>query len=261
MYATERQGAITALLHREGRVSVIDLADRFGVTTETIRRDLDRLETDGHLRRVHGGAVPPERISTVETSVRERSLAAGDAKARIAQRALSLIGPGFRGSVFLDAGTTTHHVATGLSARLEAVEGAADVVTHSMLIAAELTATAAITLTAIGGRVRGLTAAAVGADAAAAVAHLRPDIAVIGANGLSAAFGLSTPDPDEAAMKTAIVRAARRVVLVADATKFERELLVSFAALSALDVLVTDADPPATLADALREAGVEVVTA
>lgn len=259
MYATERQQEITSRLQRDGRVSVVELATTLGVTTETIRRDLDQLETLGSARRVHGGAVRPERSSTAETSVRERSATAGEAKDRIAERALALITPGFRGSILLDAGTTTHRIAAGLGARLAAIDGAVDVVTHSMLIAAELTATERIDLTAIGGRVRGLTAAAVGADAVAAVAGLRPDVAVIGTNGLSADFGLSTPDPDEAAMKTAIVRAARRVIVVADATKFDQELLVSFAPLSAIDVLVTESLPGPALTAALADAGVEVV--
>ena len=84
------------------------------------------------------------------------------------------------------------------------------------------------------------------------------DVAFIGTNGISASFGLSTPDPDEAAVKSAIVRAARRVVVVADAEKLGRELLVSFAPLDAIDVLVTDAAPDAELTAALSDAEVEV---
>jgi len=91
-----------------------------------------------------------------------------------------------------------------------------------------------------------------------AIEHLRPDIAFLGTNGISASFGLSTPDPDEAAVKSAIVRAARRVVVVADADKLGNELLVSFAPLEAIDVLVTDAAPDPVLAAALSDAQVEV---
>jgi len=80
----------------------------------------------------------------------------------------------------------------------------------------------------------------------------------VGTNGLSAEFGLSTPDPDEAAVKAAIIQSARRVVLVADAAKFGEELLVRFARLDELDVLVTDAAPPAALSEALEAADIEV---
>ena len=83
-------------------------------------------------------------------------------------------------------------------------------------------------------------------------------MAFVGTNGVSAGFGLSTPDPDEAAVKRAIVRSARRVVVVADADKLGRELLVSFADLADIDVLVTDAAPDDELAAALADADVEV---
>ena len=130
--------------------------------------------------------------------------------------------------------------------------------THSLTVAPALAAAETVALTVIGGRVRGVTAAAVGAGAVRAIESLRPDVAFIGTNGLSAGFGLSTPDPEEAAVKRAIVDAARRVIVVADAGKFGAESLVTFASLSSIDVLVTDAAPEPDLAAGLQEAGVEV---
>lgn len=259
MYATERHDLIERLLVDEGRVSVVDLARRFDVTTETIRRDLDLLEQSGALRRVHGGAVPNERASTNEPSLGERSLRHAPAKAAIARRALDALGDGFRGSVFFDAGTTTAAVAAQLAPRLTTAR--IDVVTHALPLATALAAVPQVSLSVIGGRVRPLTEAAVGADTVRAITGLRPDVAFLGTNGLSAGFGASTPDADEAAVKSAIVRSARRVVLVADAEKLGRELLVSFAALDDVDVLVTDAEPDPLLAAALDDAGVEVWTA
>lgn len=254
MYAMERQELIERLLDDDGRVSVVELARRFDVTTETVRRDLDQLESAGALRRVHGGAVAIERPSTTEPSLSERELRHGAAKAAIARRALQAVPE--RGSVFFDAGTTTASVARELAPRIAGSR--LEVVTHALTVGAALAATPQVSLTLIGGRVRGLTAAAVGADTVRAIESLRPDVAFLGTNGLSAGFGLSTPDPDEAAVKTAIVRAARRVVAVADGDKLGRELLVSFAPLAAIDVLVTDAAPPPALAAALADAGVEV---
>lgn len=256
MYATERQELIERLLLDEGRVSVVDLSRRFEVTTETVRRDLDLLEHSGSLRRVHGGAVPLDRASTNEPSLGDREHRNASAKANIARRALDALGEGFRGSVFVDAGTTTASLAAQLAPRLGGQS--IDVVTHALPIATTLATVPQASLTVIGGRVRGLTAAAVGADTVHAIGTLRPDIAFLGANGISADFGVSTPDPDEAAVKTAIVRAARRVVLAVDAEKLGRELLVSFARLSDIDVLVTDAAPDAPLATALADADVEV---
>ena len=258
MYAMERQQQIERLLLDEGRVSVIELARRFEVTTETVRRDLDQLERTGALRRVHGGAVTRDRDSMAEPTLAERSHRRSEAKAAIARRALEVIGDRFHGSVYLDAGTTTHAVATQLAERLIVTGGSIDIVTHAMTLAHTLAGASDADLTVIGGRVRTATAAAVGADTVRAVERLRPDIAFLGTNGISASFGLSTPDPDEAAVKSAIVRAARRVVVVADADKLGSELLVSFAPLDAIDVLVTDAEPDAELSRALSDAEVEV---
>lgn len=257
MYATERQQLIERAIADIGRVSVVDLATRFEVTTETVRRDLAVLEERGTVRRVHGGAVGPDRTSTVEASVAERTGRQSVAKARIARRALEGI-TDTSGSVYLDAGTTTAALAALLAERAAAADEWPEVVTHSMAISHLLAAHPTARLTAIGGRVRGLTAAAVGADAIAAIGRLRPDVAFVGTNGISADFGLSTPDPDEAAVKRAIVAAARRVVVLADADKLDAELLVAFASLDAVDVLVTDRAPRPALAAALRDAEVEV---
>ncbi|SDQ12502.1 DeoR/GlpR family DNA-binding transcription regulator [Microbacterium sp. cf332] len=255
MYATERQQLIERMLADDGRVAVVDLASRFDVTTETVRRDLAALEDAGALRRVHGGAVSPERVSTAEPSVAERSQRHSAAKERIARRALAAL-PAGAGSIYVDAGTTTAAFADAVVAPGSA--GGLEVVTHSMTIAHSLAGVSGIGLTAIGGRVRGLTAAAVGSDTVGAISRLRPDVAFLGTNGIAAAAGLSTPDPDEAAVKRAIVTGARRVIVLADADKFGAELLVSFAGLSDLDVVVTDREPDAQLARALREADVEV---
>ena len=198
MYAMERKELIERLLLDEGRVSVIELARRFKVTTETVRRDLDQLERIGALRRVHGGAVTRDRDSTAEPTLAERSHLSRDAKAAIARRALELIGDRFRGSLYLDAGTTTDAVAAQLADRLAITGGQAEIVTHAMTLAHTLAGAPDAALTVIGGRVRTVTAAAVGADTVRAIERLRPDIAFLGTNGISASFGLSTPDPDEA---------------------------------------------------------------
>lgn len=254
MYATERQQLIERLLADDGRVAVVDLAARFDVTTETVRRDLAALEGAGALRRVHGGAVSPERTSTSEPSVAERSLRHSEAKERIARRALAAL-PAGAGSIYLDAGTTTAALAVLMA---QSSPSGREVVTHSMTIAHSLAGVSGVGLTAIGGRVRGLTAAAVGSDTVAAIGRLRPDVAFLGANGITVGAGLTTPDPEEAAVKRAVVAGARRVIVLADADKFEAELLVSFAELSDLDVVVTNREPGAALSRALRDADVEV---
>ena len=236
MYATERHAHITRSLTDRGRVSVVDLARDLGVTTETIRRDLDAMEEQGVLRRVHGGAVPSRGGSTTEVSIAERTSVNSGAKDAIARRALEVITQGWRGSVLFDAGSTA--AAVPVAHALSTVPG--------------------IDLTVLGGQVRGITAAAVGPSTVDALRSLRPDLAFVGTNGIAAGFGLSTPDPAEAAVKAAIVRAARRVIVLADADKMGVESLVSFADIADIDVLVTDAPLGAELSDVLAAADVEV---
>ncbi|WP_221586125.1 DeoR/GlpR family DNA-binding transcription regulator [Microbacterium sp. G2-8] len=256
MYQAERQGLIARAVREAGRVSVRDLAARFDITTETARRDLQALEEGGQLRRVHGGAIVPDRASLVEEGVGERQAQRGAEKRAIAERALAAVPAGFDGSVLLDAGTTTGALVDPLARRLAG--GSAEVVTNAVAHAAGLAGREGFGLTALGGRVRSVTGAAVGVDTVRVIEGMRPDVAFIGANGLSHEFGLSTPDAEEAAVKQAMVRQARRVIALVDAAKFGVESLHRFAGLADIDVLVTDTDPPPALADALARHDVEV---
>ena len=274
MFAEERQQLIVELVAASGRASVTDLAERFSITTETIRRDLAALELAGTVRRVHGGAVSPERISTTEESILERTVQRQPEKTRIAEAALALIPQGRSGSILIDAGSTTEALAELLAARTAAAgavgataaAGAAGdaelvVITHALPIAAKLSGGPGIALHLLGGKVRGLTQAAVGPSTVEAAGRIRPDIAFIGTNGISAAFGLSTPDPEEAAVKAAFVHSARRIVVLADSSKLDAETLVQFASLKDLDTVITNSNPSPALAAALSDAGVEVVVA
>lgn len=256
MYAEERHRTIVNLALRYDRVSVADLATRFDVTTETIRRDLDALDKRGVLRRVHGGAVVAENVALVETAVGEREPAFVAQKTRIAEAALAYL-PASGSTVILDAGTTI--------ARLAAAAPAGSfgtVVTNSVPVAAQLaSANGGAQVHLLGGRVRGLTQATVGGETVAALGRLRCDVAFIGTNGVSAGHGFSTPDPDEAAVKEAMVAAARKVVVLADSSKIGVELLVTFAPLAAVDVLVTDSAISASDRAELNAAGIEVVVA
>ncbi|MDP9936456.1 DeoR/GlpR family DNA-binding transcription regulator [Paenarthrobacter nicotinovorans] len=263
MFAEERQQLISALVAERGRVSVTDLADRFSITTETIRRDLAALEVSGNLRRVHGGAVPSDRLSTREESILERAVQRQAEKLRIASAALALIPEPTTGSILLDAGSTTETLADLLAQRTLPTNSNEElvVITHAIPIAGKLSSTQGVALQILGGRVRGLTQAAVGQSTVEAAYRLRPDIAFVGTNGIHAVFGLSTPDPEEAAVKAAFVKSARRVVALADSSKLDAETLVQFATLKDVDTLITDQQPSAELAAALADAGVDVVVA
>jgi DeoR family transcriptional regulator, fructose operon transcriptional repressor len=255
VYPEERQQAITALVMARGRASVAELAEAYAVTTETVRRDLAVLDRAGVLHRVHGGAVPARALHVVESGVTERESTRTGFKDVIARAAADYFPQG-GGSVLFDAGTTTARVAALLPADRELT-----VVTNSVPIAARVSVMPGVTLQLLGGRVRGLTQAAVGEQTLRVLDTLRVDIAFVGTNGISVNHGLSTPDSEEAAVKRAMVKCANCVVAVADSSKIGREELVSFAPIRSVNVLVTDAEIREADRTQLAGHGVEVVRA
>lgn len=256
MAAQHRQQQILAQLRALGRVQVNDLAEHFEVAPETIRRDLNVLDRSGVLRKVHGGAVPASALTLPETGVSHREQLHTAAKQAIAHAALNRLDLTEGTSILLDAGTTTGALARVLP-RIPELR----VITNSVLTAALLASRGDLSVRILGGHVRGLTQAAVGSEALEALASLRVDIAILGANGLSAHHGLSTPDPEEATVKRAMVRSARQVVALVDSTKIGQEHLVSFASLADVDLLVTDVELPPALTEHLATTETEVLVA
>jgi DeoR family fructose operon transcriptional repressor len=253
MYAEERQLWIVERARAAGRVEVASLAEELSVTSETVRRDLTTLERHALLRRVHGGAIPIERLGF------EPALAARDGvltaeKERIARMALAELPD--EGSILLDAGTTTARLADILPTDRELV-----VLTNALPIAMSLSVRPNITVLMIGGKVRGRTQAAVDAWALQALADSYVDVAFIGTNGITTERGLTTPDTTESAVKRAMIRAARRTVVLADHTKVGQDHLSRFATLDEIDTLITDSGLDAQVAEELRGQGPRVVLA
>ncbi|MDO7869244.1 DeoR/GlpR family DNA-binding transcription regulator [Nocardioides jiangxiensis] len=255
MYAEERQQAIARLVGERGRVAVVELASEFDVTTETVRRDLSLLERAGLVHRVHGGAVPAGALAGIEAALSERDTVNQRAKEQIARAALAHL-PRGEATIVIDAGSTTARLASLLPSDRRLV-----VVTHAVPVAARLAGLPNVELHLLPGRVRPSTQAAVGADTVAALSRIRADVVFIGTNGLTVGHGLSTPDLEEAAAKRALVRAARRVVVLADSSKIGQEAAQSFADLDAVDVVISDgAIDPRDQAE-IAAAGPEVVIA
>lgn len=253
MYAEERLHAILTVARAAGRVDVTALAADFAVTPETVRRDLTALERQGLVRRVHGGAILAERLSF------EPELAARDAvqtveKERIAKAALAEVPAS--GAVLLDAGTTTVRLAECLPTDRELT-----VVTNALPIAALLATRPTITLLVVGGRVRGRTLATVDTWALRDLAEVHVDVAFLGTNGFSVERGLTTPDVAEAAVKRAMLTAARRVVVLADHTKWGNDQFARFGSMEEVDVLVTDNSLDARAARGIERHGPKVVRA
>jgi DeoR family fructose operon transcriptional repressor len=251
MYAEERRQHLVDLARTEGRLDVASVAADLDVTPETIRRDLTDLERRGLLRRVHGGAIPAERFRT-EQAVTERAGRMTAEKRRIAARALDLVPE--RGTVLLDAGTTTGELAAGFPDR------ELTVVTNALPIATILADRPRLTVHVLGGRLRPRTLANVDGTALRALEDLRVDRAFVATNGVTGR-GLSTHDHAEAQVKAAMIEAARDVVLLVDHTKLGDDQLVRYARLEQVDVLITDTGVDDDLVTELEAAGPKVVRA
>lgn len=249
----ERHFRILEQARSHSRVEVSVLAQDLDVTTETIRRDLALLERQGQLRRVHGGAVHVQRLG-YEPTVTARKLQQAEEKARIGRAARELLPDG--GSILVDSGTTCLELVRNLPADL-----AISVVTNSLQASALLAEFPQVDLLFLGGRIRDVTGAGVGAWTIAALHSIHVDVAFIGANGITPEHGLTTPDQAEAEVKKAMVAAGSRVVCLADHTKMGRTQLCCFADLSRIDVVISDSGLDAALADELTAAGPEVIRA
>ncbi|AWB81757.1 D-beta-D-heptose 1-phosphate adenosyltransferase [Corynebacterium yudongzhengii] len=258
MYAEERRRQIASLTAVEGRVNVTDLADRFDVTAETIRRDLAVLDREGVVHRVHGGAVASQSFQTTESSLDTRSRSAQAAKLAIARAATEYL-PEADGALFLDAGTTINAFAELIAERAQRARWS--IVTNSLPAALKLASHNAPDVQLLGGTVRAITQAVVGATALRTLALMRADVAFIGTNALTLDHGLSTADSQEAAVKSAMVTNAHKVVVLCDSTKLGNDFLVSFADTNDIDVVITDDRAPESFVAALRDREVDVVIA
>lgn len=258
LYAEERRMAIADEARNAGRVRVADLAERFDVAPETIRRDLDVLVSDGLLKRVHGGAIATT-FEAGEAALSAREIENPEAKRAIAAAALAYV-PAKGGTIILDAGSSTGALATALVQQQPCPTGLS-VVTNSVSAVSTLTAVDQHAVFMLGGAVRAVTGCVVGPTTLEMLGRVRVDVAFLGTNGITAAYGLTTPDSAEASVKRAMVAAARLRVALADHTKFGHDFFISFAALKDLDVLITDAKPTGSLASALSDNEIEVVVA
>lgn len=248
-YSVQRQQVILRTLRRDGRVDATDVADELAVTTETIRKDLIRMEKRGLLSRVHGGAVSIGDL-VYESDVTTRT-AFADEKRRIATAALVHLPAA--GSVLIDAGSTTAQLA-----ELFPDDRELTVFTNALPIAMALIARPHLTVYPIGGRLRRQTVATVGSWTSRLLEEINVDVAFLGTNSISIDRGLTTPDPAEAQIKTLMVKAAQRRILLADHSKYGRLSLVKYAELSDIDLFITDTGLPAAEVAKLKRAGLIV---
>lgn len=250
-----RQRVVHQLLERHGFVRVRELADRFGVSTVTVRHDLQQLEERHMARRVHGGAMPVAG-ARIERSFEEVMAERSEEKAAIARAAAALVSSGE--SVLLDVGTTSAALADELVSRTDVTD--LTVFTNGLKIALSLEAAhPRFTIVVIGGTLRPKQHSLVDPLAAPMLDSIRVDIAFIGCNGVDPEAGITNVNLPEAAVKHRMIAAASRGVVLADSTKLGHRALARVCGIDEVDVLVTDAGANADLLGVIRSHEVDVI--
>jgi DeoR/GlpR family transcriptional regulator of sugar metabolism len=249
MLTAERRQVILTRLERDGKVVASELVDSLGVSEDTVRRDLRELAAGGLIQRVHGGALPPAPSAI---SFAQRLEVAPEAKAHLAEAALPLL----EGAnvLLLDGGTTALELARRLPPDRECT-----VLTNAPPVAAALAAHPRVEVVLIGGKLLKDSQTTVGAEALAALRHVRADACVLGICSLHPELGVMATDHDEAHVKRAMIEVSGEVIALATADKLHTASPWVVAPVSDVTHLVTDAD--AELTEPFTRAGVSVVRA
>lgn len=251
MTSHERLQRILELIGRQGSLTNAALARALEVSTMTVRRDLDILECQGYLRRVHGGARAVDELDVGYGLRQGRNVGA---KRRIGARAAEFVQNGE--TIYLDAGTTTMEVARALKRRsLHGVR----VVTHAVNIAAELSGSPGLGVLQVGGELFLQTYSATGPLALETIRRFSFDRLFLAAQGVDLAAGLTNSSLLEAEVKNAAIAASRWVCLVCDASKWGRVTFAPCGSLGDIDLFITDARLPPEARIKLVELGLEVI--
>jgi len=253
LFSIERRKVIVDHARSAGRADVAELSKLLGVSAETVRRDLTTLEKSGLLRRVHGGAVPVERLS-FESDLATRSTRMIEEKERVAQATLERLENAE--AIYIDEGAIFQLLADRLFPA-----GPTTVVTNSLAIAVSLAGRPNIEVIALGGRVRPKTLGAVDFWAVEMLETMVLDLAIIGANGISVKRGATVPDAAIAEVKGAAMKQSRRSILIADHSKVGADSFVRFADLADFEAFITDDGVSDEHSAELRAAGVDLVLA
>ena len=252
-----RKADVAKYVAGHGQVTVAALAEHFAVSPDTIRRDLDQLDSEGVIIRTHGGAMSNSAIPWHDTGLEDRSRLQPDQKEQIGLTAARLVADG--NVLFINGGTTTLALVRHLSSRRELI-----IATNSLRVPAEINAEACRDLYVIGGHVRVSGQVTVGpvvfaSSVSGVETDIRVDLALLGVGAVDAG-GISTSNLDEAAMLAQMASRARRVAILADSTKLDRRLFATIGTLDIADYLITSAVPKGALGKALADNSVKVLT-
>ena len=251
MFAIERRGAILEQLSADGKVVVSELAVRFGVTEETVRRDIDKLAKEGLATKTYGGAVSNVSPSSdLPYNVRKRFNV--DLKQNIAEKVASMINDGDR--IMLDASTTAIYVTRKIKSKKNIT-----VITNSVEILLELADKTGWTILSTGGTLKEGAFSMVGISAEKMVRGYHVDLAVCSAKGIDEKMGITDSNEKDSEMKRAIFASADKKLLALDSTKFDKISFVKVCDLEDIDIIVTDKAPSDAWQKRLSENGVKLI--
>jgi DeoR family transcriptional regulator, aga operon transcriptional repressor len=249
----EREWKIMAVLRERGTVNVAALADTFQVSVSTIRRDLDKLEKDGFLTKVYGGAYLRES-QVRERPLAERLMTQPEAKEEIAIAAAALIEE--RDTLIIGSGTTCCRLARNFPA-----DQSGTVVTNDLRVATELCQRPKVTVIMTGGQILTNDPVAYGSIAEHTISRINADKAFFSVMGFSLERGLTHALLEIASYKRRVISAARQLVVLVDSHKIGKVFPYLITSLNELHTVVTDEDSPSSFVSRLRSAGVEVIVA
>lgn len=247
----ERKQAIVQIALTAGRVNVQDLAEHFDVSTVTIRADLKSLDDSAILVRTRGGAIP-RRLAGPELSITEKTNEHAGLKRQIGEKACEFIREG--DAIILDSGTTTAELAQHLS-RFENLM----VMTNGLNIAQALVTASGVEVMLTGGTLRKKSQSIFGKHAEDSLSHYQFDKLILGVDGFDIKTGLTTHSEYEASLNRRMCASAKEIIVVTDSSKFDRASLHKICGFDEIDILITDAGIPDSIADTLRGAGVELI--
>lgn len=247
----ERRVLILEKLDQHGQVDVISLSKELGVTEVTIRNDLARLEQKNMLIRARGGAIKVDRVG-IDFALSDKNRQHSEEKSRIGKAAAALIEDG--DTIILDSGTTTLEI----TKNLEQINGLT-VITNALNVASQLAENINATVIVPGGFLRKNSLSLVGGSAEESLRNYFCDKLFIAVDGISSAYGLSTPNVEEAHLNRIMIEIAKKVIVVTDSSKFNKRSLAFIAATSEIDVIVTDSGLPQEEQKKLENAGVQLI--
>jgi len=249
MLTAQRKQIILEKLRLTGQVSVIALSNEWGISEDSVRRDLRDLAEEGLVQRVHGGALPK---STALGDYEKRKSISTDIKARLGRLATSLI----RGGqvIALDGGTTNLHIARSLPKNL-----ACTVVTHSPIIAAELKNHENIEIILIGGKIFRHSQVAVGSQTIEAISRIRTDLFFLGATGIHPETGVTTGDWEEATVKRAFCQNSAETILLVSPEKWGAAAPFQIIKMQELSMLIIDTQTTEIALEPYQRLGLEIL--